>query len=283
MHNEATFEELVRDAEAAAFHGWDFSWLDRRLYEEPRPWDWAAIVRAAFPGARTLLDVGTGGGERLAALVPLPPETWATEGYPPNVHVARAVLEPLGVSVVAADAERVLPFPDGAFDLVIDRHLGCPPAEVARVLRPGGRFITEQVGAGHYREMQDWFTGIIGSELPPGPDAAGMQRGAEAAGLTVTDCRECFPAAHVADVGALVYYLRAIPWVLAGFSLERCEGALRELHRRIGTDGGLRLTGHYCLLQAERPATGASSSHSRPDVPRPVAIAAPARASGRER
>lgn len=156
---EAGFDALVREAEAAAFRGWDFSWLDGRLDEEPRPWDWAAVVRSAFPGVRALLDVGTGGGERLAGLAPLPPETSATEGYPPNVPVARARLEPLGVSVVAVDAEKALPFPDDAFDLVTDRHLGCPPSQVCRILRPGGQYITEQVGTGHYRELRGWFGG----------------------------------------------------------------------------------------------------------------------------
>lgn len=251
MTDEAGFDRLVREAEAAAFRGWDFSWLDGRLDEEPRSWDWGAVVRSAFPGVRTLLDAGTGGGERLADMAPLPPETWATEGYPPNVPVARARLEPLGVSVIAVDAEKSLPFREDSFDLVVDRHLGCPPSEVRRILRPGGHFITEQVGAGHYRELRGWFGGAGGPE-PRGPEPVGLRRAAEEAGLTVTLCRECFPAARVRDVGALVYYLRAIPWVVPDFSVDRCGDTLRALHRRIAAEGALRLTGHYCLLRAVR-------------------------------
>lgn len=249
--SDAGFDLLLREAEAAAFQGWEFSWLDGRFEEEPRPWDWGTVVRSGFPGVRAFLDVGTGGGERLAALAPLPPETWATEGYPPNVEVARARLEPLGVSVTAADAEKSVPFPAGCFDLVTDRHVGCPPAEVFRILRPGGHFITEQVGACQYRELRGWFGGDGGREQQ-GPDLAGLRRAAEDAHLVVTDCRECFPVARVLDVGALVYYLRAIPWMVPDFTLDRYRDTLRALHGRIGTDGALRLTGHYCLLQAVR-------------------------------
>jgi hypothetical protein len=47
----------------------------------------------------TLLDLDTGGGELLAASAPLPRRTIATEGWAPNVPVARDRLSPLGVEV----------------------------------------------------------------------------------------------------------------------------------------------------------------------------------------
>ena len=50
--------------------------------------------------AATMLDMGTGGGEFLFSLHPLPKTVYATEGYKPNVPIARQRLEPLGVKVV---------------------------------------------------------------------------------------------------------------------------------------------------------------------------------------
>jgi hypothetical protein len=35
----AGFDELVAEALTAPFSGWDFSWLDRRSWTEPLPWD----------------------------------------------------------------------------------------------------------------------------------------------------------------------------------------------------------------------------------------------------
>jgi len=47
------------------------------------------MVRERLPDVTPLLDMATGGGEFLSSLVPLPPRTVATEGYPPNLEVAR--------------------------------------------------------------------------------------------------------------------------------------------------------------------------------------------------
>ena len=45
-----------------------------------------------------------------------PPTLVATEGWPPNLARATALLHPLGAVVVADDQEPPLPFADGAFD-----------------------------------------------------------------------------------------------------------------------------------------------------------------------
>ena len=126
------FDRLVAEAEAASFSGWDFSWLDGRWIDSSPPWDYRQRVLAALPGVQSLLDMGTGGGEMLASLAPLPPDAWATENYPPNMPIARGRLEPLGVHVATGVADEALPFPDERFDLVINRHeflrLGRDPA-----------------------------------------------------------------------------------------------------------------------------------------------------------
>lgn len=49
--SEERFDCLIRDAEHAAFFGWDFSWLRGRMTEEPCSWDYAAMVRQALAGA----------------------------------------------------------------------------------------------------------------------------------------------------------------------------------------------------------------------------------------
>ena len=91
--------ERLHAEETEPFEGWDFSHLQGRMHEDQLSWDYTSIVREALPGAASLLDMGTGGGEFLSSLEPLPPNTHATEGYAPNVPVARARLEPLGIQV----------------------------------------------------------------------------------------------------------------------------------------------------------------------------------------
>ena len=101
MTTDPEFERLLAAAEAYTMEGWDWNALEDRYVEAGPPWDYRAEVTALLPTAHALLDMGTGGGEFLSSLAPLPPECWATEAYPPNIPVAAARLRPLGVRVVA--------------------------------------------------------------------------------------------------------------------------------------------------------------------------------------
>src|SRR5690606_14851645 len=114
-----------------------------RATEERPSWGYQRLLAGKLAGATAALDIQTGGGEVLAGAAAdgVPPTMVATEGWPPNVARATAVLHPIGVVVVADDEEPPLPFADGAFDLVSSRH----PAsvhwtEIARVLAPGGTY-----------------------------------------------------------------------------------------------------------------------------------------------
>ena len=92
--------------ERTPFAGWDFSHIDGRAIEDPLPWSYLDIVRSRLMGARSLLDLGTGGGEVLSRLQDaFPPRVVAAEAYEPNVGVARGRLAPLGVDVVTYEAD----------------------------------------------------------------------------------------------------------------------------------------------------------------------------------
>ncbi len=71
---------------------------------------------------------------------------YATEGYAPNVPIARQRLSTFGAALIADYTDEALPFDDRFFDLVIDRHESYDLNEVYRILKPGGYFITQQVG-----------------------------------------------------------------------------------------------------------------------------------------
>ncbi len=91
-----------------------------------------------------MLDMRTGGGERLAEYLGIQPvaEVYATEGYVPNVGPARERLAPLGVTVYEVQDDR-LPLPDASLDLIINRHGSYDASEAQRVLKPGKCFITQ--------------------------------------------------------------------------------------------------------------------------------------------
>lgn len=235
------------------FAGWDFSLLTRtgRMAETPLPWSYGSIVLPPLWRSEALLDMGTGGGEALASLRPLPRRVVATEGYPPNVPVASARLEPLGVEVVPVGEGGHLPFPDGTFDLVLNRHEYYDPAEVRRVLSSGGHFITQQVDGQSETRLNDLFD--VTYDAPWAEwRLASAAHDVAAAGLRVTDQREAEMETRFYDLGALIFYLGAVPWQIQDFDpLAHRAGlaaALDEIHQR----GYLAVPGRRFLLSATR-------------------------------
>src|SRR4051812_18290484 len=94
-----SFDSLVDEAAAASVEGWDFGWLAGRATEERPSWGYQGLLRERLAGATAALDIQTGGGEVLAGVGAgnFPPTIVATEGWPPNVALATALLHPLGV------------------------------------------------------------------------------------------------------------------------------------------------------------------------------------------
>src|SRR5256884_5726182 len=160
MHNQELFDFLVDEANHP-FSGWDFSHITAtgRMVEAPLSWSYASKLLMPLRRATSLLDMGTGGGEYLSRLQPLPPFTCATEGYAPNVPIARQRLEPLGVKVYEVSDHHRLPFAENEFDLVINRHEYYDPQEVMRILKPGHQFITQQVGGSNDVELLQMLRG----------------------------------------------------------------------------------------------------------------------------
>ena len=90
--------------------------------------------------------MGTGGGEFLSSLRNLPEKIYATEGYEPNFYIAKEKLKSLNGEVRFIHDKNSLPFEDSHFDIIINRHEDFSLVEIERLLKPGGVFITQQVG-----------------------------------------------------------------------------------------------------------------------------------------
>ena len=66
---------------------------------------------------------------------------------------------PLGIDFRAGDGKDALPFDDAAFDMVINRHGDFNVKDIHRILKDGGIFITEQVGAENDGELVELLLG----------------------------------------------------------------------------------------------------------------------------
>jgi hypothetical protein len=233
--------------------GWDFSYVygTGRMQTDSLSWSYASIILSYIRDAQSLLDMGTGGGELLSLLRPFPEHTCATEGYEPNVAVAKQRLEPLGVKVVPFTDESNLPFTENEFEVIINRHESYDPDEVRRILTPNGSFITQQVGDGNDVEINRW----LGAEPPEEKEfnVEIVTKELETSGFQVVKKMEAFPMTRFYDVGALVYYLTAIPWTVADFSVEKYSEQLLGLHQRLLEEHYLEFREHRFLIIAENP------------------------------
>jgi SAM-dependent methyltransferase len=240
--------EQWRTRYAEPTSGWDFSTIDAVVDGEP-PWSYDALARQALAGAGSALDLGTGGGELLLTLRDaLPADTVATEGWPPNVPVAREALAPHGIEVVTYDSETDarMPFDDARFDVVLDRHESYVAAEVFRVLAPGGVFLTQQVDGRDFEESHRLFGGSTGY---PHITIQHLRAEAEAAGFVVERAEEWAGTMRFADVGAFVSYVRIVPWqVPDDFSVDRYADVLLRL-----TPDDLVFTQRRFVMVCRRP------------------------------
>lgn len=261
MTNNEFYTYLVSEYNQT-FSGWDFTHLNGRRLDihTDHPWDYTATVLAAMRGAESMLDMGTGGGERLAAFAtsqPLPPRTCATEGYAPNVPVARQRLAPLGVTVYAVDDDHHLPFVDEQFDLIVNRHASYSPREVRRILKSGHQFITQQVGDQTNRHLHELLDYAPKDTFYPGAEqkhawnlAYAVHELQDAGWCIVEQLEDVYPTRYY-DVGAIVYYLKAIPWEIPDFSVEKYFDKLLEIDRLIKREGYVDVLFHQFFIVAQ--------------------------------
>ncbi|GCE19918.1 class I SAM-dependent methyltransferase [Dictyobacter kobayashii] len=251
--DQALFDSLTAEYNRP-FHGWDFSYLSGRMIsiKTTPTWDYTNAVIGAMNQAHTMLDMHTGGGEVLAQLLSLRPvpEVYATELYAPNVIAARQRLTPLAVTVYTARDE-CLPFPDNTLDLVINRHGSYNPAEVLRVLKPEQVFITQQVGDQTNRTLHELLGREKLLEHAWNMDYAAQEM--EDAGWHIIERKEEFFTTRFHDVGAIVYYLKAVPWEVPDFSVERYWHQLVEIHHLLQKEGQVDIPFHSFFLIARKP------------------------------
>ena len=252
---EDSFETLVQQAWEHTIQGWDWSYLAGRTSSASLSWDYSSLARQRMVEAQAMLEIGTGGGELFSTLGPYPRLTLATEAYPPSVELAGRTLHQVGVSVVqtADDIRFALPFAAQSLDLVINRHASYSAAELFRILRPGGRVLTQQVGGRNEFRLNEifqeephfiygyWTLDYAVQEL--------LQ-----AGFSILRQQEEFPEIRYYDIGAVVYFLKIIDWQVPGFTPQKQWDKLLQVHQYIQEHGYLPTWGHNFIIEAVKPS-----------------------------
>ncbi len=257
MSEGSVFEALLAEGLSASTQGWDFSWLNGRASEGRPSWKYLVGLTERVGEADSVLDIQTGGGEKFAEALSrstrLPEFVAATEFWPPNLTIARRVLAPYGAHVSGVADNDPLPFNQESFDLACSRH---PTVinweEIHRVLKPGGTYFSQQIGAGTNSELTDFLMGPQPWSVRQRLEVAVAD--ARSAGLDVIDAREESLPVRFYDVGAVVYFLRKVIWTVPDFSVEKYRDRLIVLHEKIERDGHFGSHSQRSLLEVRKPA-----------------------------
>ena len=261
-------------AEVGERRGWDFSAM--RTDRDPVPWDYLEVVRRYLEPGDRVLDTGTGGGERFLALAPSFGSGVGTDHSPEMVRVARENTPPQLRGKVRFElmADEALMLPPASFDVVLNRHSAVFPESVARVLRPGGVFVTQQVGGRNTQSVVDAFGwSAEGARWAadnarrgrPAQDAAALAAAFDRAGCDVVARGEYDVPFFYRDVESLVFHLKAAPFPEA-FDPRRHWRPLAQFVAARTAPRGIETNEHRTLLVVRkragpgsaRPAGGAA-------------------------
>jgi len=244
-------ESWKREEEIAHIRGWDFSHIENRYEQLELPWDYREIIKTHLKPDMELLDMDTGGGEFLLSLGHPCEHTAATENYPPNVQLCCDTLLPLGIDFRTADGGGRLPFPDQSFHIVINRHGDFSADEIFRVLKSGGLFITQQVGAENDRELIALLCGDLPMPFPEQYLAVVTEKFCNA-GFEILEEDECFRPIRFFDIGALVWFARIIQWEFPGFSVKTHLQQLKAAQKKLESAGSIDASVHRFYFIARK-------------------------------
>jgi SAM-dependent methyltransferase len=249
-----TEDELRRIAtRVGARQGWDFSHM--RETQEPTPWDYADVAQTYLTPDSHVLDIGTGGGERFLALTDAFRSGVGIDASAEMIATAQENLPPAladKISFAVMPAQR-LAFPPASFEVVLNRHAPVDATEVARVLRPDGVFVTQQVGARNTANICAIFGCTPGgtytsdpTQTPEALRAAFLDAGCRVVAEGEYDVRTWY-----LDVESLLLWLQALP-LPEDFAIERHWRQVDIIISKYTIGRGIETNEHRTLLIARK-------------------------------
>ncbi|MDP6667891.1 MAG: class I SAM-dependent methyltransferase [Dehalococcoidia bacterium] len=187
--------------------GWDFSKIQSRRGEIP--WDYRAVVQSETPPAARALDIGTGGGEYLLEMAAFFSSVVGIDPDPEMIAVATSNAQKSGIANVSFQKGSAdeLPFSGNTLDFAMNRQAPFNLQEIARVLRPGGVFVTQQVGI---RNLENIVAPFGGQAFPENAIPSTARRTALQVGLVVDRLDEYDTEYRYLNLDSLVFQLKAI-------------------------------------------------------------------------
>ena len=233
--------------------GWDFGRMATE--RDPVPWDFMDVVAAFLRPTDVVLDIGTGGGERLVRLASAYASGVGVDPDPAMIRVARSNARGVpNVRFLQASAEHLAPLEGEAFDVVLTRHAPVDVAELNRVTKSGGLFLCQGVGARNMANIRRAFN--TGSEAAYLDAHQSVLRDLSARSWHLVTEAQYDVRYRVKDVPSLIFWFKAIAGaneVPADFSVATHHEVINALIHEFGTPRGLATNEHRTLIIARKP------------------------------
>ncbi len=139
--------------------GWDFSELERETIVKNKKWDFFEEVSEYLDPKKILLDLGAGSGEKLFKITDKCKGIVGIDSSKSMICQAKRKLRSSKIKNIKFKLcnTNKISFESESFDVVTSRHSPFNIGEVARVLKKGGIFLTQQVGERDKQNIKDIF------------------------------------------------------------------------------------------------------------------------------
>ena len=239
-----SYEEIQ---ETAKLRGWDFSQV--RAVEEGSRIDYPKVVKSHLERNKTLLDIGTGGGERLEAFAPKVREAI---GIDIDRKMIKTTAENIGksslhnVNLILCDSEK-MPIAGAHIDIVIDRHAPFNPKEVSRILKLGGTFITQQVSEGDKRNFKEVFQRGQSYGEKSGTLKRRYLTELREASIRITEERTVNTTEYFESMDDVIFLLANTP-IIPDFNFKKEQDKLKKIEEKFKTNKGIRTNSERFLI-----------------------------------
>lgn len=222
--------------------GWDFSSMKTK--SSPK-WDYLKIVKEHLNKKSTVLDIGTGGGEKFSLLAEYFSTGLGVDIDPGMIEVTnRKSNKPDNISFRVSDID--LKAIDDTFDVILDRHAPFNLVAIKEHLRNGGIFITQQVGELNMLNIKK----VLGQTYDTPPVTKAMF---SEAGLGLIDFMEYDIEYIVEDIGSLVFWLRALDIAHSDMESSKLDvGMLNRILKNNVSSKGFVTNEHRYLVVAKK-------------------------------
>ncbi len=120
--------------------------------------------------------------------------------------------------------------------MILNQHESFCASEVRRILSKEGTFFTQQVGGLDCSRINECIRVSINKEF---------------CNWNLKKAIVEFPVQRFYDIGALAFYLKAIPWQVPNFDVEPCIEGLHNIHGIIKSKGFFDAKQHRFIIKAE--------------------------------